>query len=95
VRAVLEASQIGRLIQALNRQGYDVIGSTVRDEAIVYDHIESAEELPWGWSDEQELGWYRLKYSAIPSGRIAGRNIFIRRSSGFGSLNVRGAHFGF
>jgi ferredoxin len=33
----------------------------VRDGAIVYDRIESAAELPAGWTDEQEPGRYRLK----------------------------------
>ena len=33
----------------------------MRDGAIVYDRMESAEELPAGWTDEQEPGRYRLK----------------------------------
>ena len=59
--SVLQASEIGRLIEALARRGYEVNGPTLRDGAIVYDHLESAEELPAGWSDEQEPGRYRLK----------------------------------
>ena len=58
---VLEASEVGRLIETLARLGYEVNGPTVRDGAIVYDHIESAKELPAGWTDEQEPGRYRLK----------------------------------
>jgi formate hydrogenlyase subunit 6/NADH:ubiquinone oxidoreductase subunit I len=30
-------------------------------KAIVYDHVESIEELPAGWTDEQEPGRYRVK----------------------------------
>jgi ferredoxin len=52
---------VGNLIEALVRGGYEVIGPTVRDGAIAYDHIESAGELPTGWGDEQEPGRYRLK----------------------------------
>ena len=35
--------------------------SSGRDGAIVYDTIESTDELPAGWTDEQERGFYRLK----------------------------------
>jgi formate hydrogenlyase subunit 6/NADH:ubiquinone oxidoreductase subunit I len=52
---------LGKLIGVLVRKGYEVIGPTVRDGAIVYDHVESAEDLPAGWTDEQEPGRYRLK----------------------------------
>jgi sulfhydrogenase subunit beta (sulfur reductase) len=30
----------------------------VRDGAIVYDELESAQELPIGWTDVQEAGTY-------------------------------------
>jgi ferredoxin len=33
----------------------------VRDGAIVYDHIELLDDLPKGWTDEQNPGYYRLK----------------------------------
>jgi len=58
---VVQSSQIGRLIEALLRRDYDVHGPTVGDGAIVYDHVESAGDLPKGWTDEQEPGHYRLK----------------------------------
>jgi formate hydrogenlyase subunit 6/NADH:ubiquinone oxidoreductase subunit I len=58
---ILQANQLKKLIEALSRKGYEIIGSTVRDGAIVYDRIESAQELPAGWTDEQEPGRYRLK----------------------------------
>ena len=59
--AVLQASEIGRLLEALARRGFAVHGPTVRDGAIVYDHIESSKDLPKGWTDDQEPGHYRLK----------------------------------
>src|SRR5438874_9692480 len=59
--SVLAASELGRLIRALVQRDYEVIGPVMRDEAIVYDHIESIEDLPAGWTDEQEAGRYRLK----------------------------------
>lgn len=59
--AILQANQLGKLIEAISRKGYEILGPTVRDGAIVYDRMESAEELPAGWTDEQEPGRYRLK----------------------------------
>jgi len=61
VHAVFAASELGRLIEAVARRGYAVLGPTVRDGAIVYDQIESAQDLPAGWTDEQAPGHYRLK----------------------------------
>ena len=57
----LGIDQMGKLIAALVRQGYEVIGPRLRDGAIVYDKVQSVEDLPAGWSDEQEAGRYRLK----------------------------------
>lgn len=57
----LAAAQFGALLQAIANQGYTLIGPTVRDGAIVYDEISSPEDLPIGWTDEQEAGHYRLK----------------------------------
>ena len=37
------------------------IGPTIRDEAIVYDEIRSEQDLPIGYTDEQDGGTYRLK----------------------------------
>ena len=61
---LLSPSQIGLLIEALNRHGYEVIGPTIRDGAILYDRVSSVEDLPRGWTDEQEGGKYKLKHRA-------------------------------
>ncbi|MBC8288259.1 MAG: 4Fe-4S dicluster domain-containing protein [Nitrospinae bacterium] len=58
---VIGKEGLNRLIQILTGMGYQVIGPTVRDEAIVYDSVHSIEDLPAGWTDEQEGGTYRLK----------------------------------
>lgn len=60
-QAVLARAEIGKLIDALARRDYDVIGPVVRDGAIVYDRVERVEDLPAGWTDEQAAGRYRLK----------------------------------
>ena len=59
--AILQAKQLQKLIEAVSSKGYEILGPIVRDGAIVYDRMESAEELPAGWTDEQEPGRYSLK----------------------------------
>jgi sulfhydrogenase subunit beta (sulfur reductase) len=57
----LEAAELPRLFTALQARGYQVVGPTLRDGAIVYDALAGPEELPAGWTDEQDGGTYRLK----------------------------------
>lgn len=49
------------LFDVLHDQGYEVIGPTIDQEAIVYDRVASIDDLPRGWSDIQEPGKYRLE----------------------------------
>ncbi len=49
------------LFKALRDQGYEVIGPTVRDGAIVLDSVSSVEDLPGGWTDVQSGGSYSLE----------------------------------
>jgi len=60
-RTVIERGTLDNLIQALSRRGFQVVGPTVRENAIVYDRVSSLEDLPAGWTDEQDGGAYRLK----------------------------------
>jgi sulfhydrogenase subunit beta (sulfur reductase) len=57
----LERDALDELFGALMRRGYTVVGPTVRDQAIVYDEIGSSDDLPVGWTDEQDGGHYRLR----------------------------------
>lgn len=57
----MEAARLGDLIDALAKRGFRVVGPVARDGAIVYDDVKSAEDLPKGWTDEQDGGLYRLK----------------------------------
>lgn len=61
---VVDRSDFQLLLDALAGRGYTIIGPTVRDGAITYDEIRSADELPAGWTDEQDGGTYRLKRRA-------------------------------
>ncbi|HET9085458.1 MAG TPA: 4Fe-4S dicluster domain-containing protein [Candidatus Limnocylindrales bacterium] len=49
-----------RLLDALRAGGRTVVGPTVRDAAVVYDEIASADDLPIGWRSDQAPGTYRL-----------------------------------
>ena len=50
-----------RLLALLAARGYELIGPTVRDGAIVLDRIEGAEDLPRGVRETQGPGTYRLE----------------------------------
>ncbi|WP_435099599.1 4Fe-4S dicluster domain-containing protein [Arhodomonas sp. AD133] len=49
------------LIEALAGRGYRVIGPRLRDGAIVYDDVAAVDDLPAGWTDEQDGGHYRVR----------------------------------
>jgi sulfhydrogenase subunit beta (sulfur reductase) len=57
----VDRSGLDTLLQVLQRHGYQTLGPTLRDGAIVYDEIRSTADLPAGWADEQDGGHYRLK----------------------------------
>ena len=61
IQYVLENKDFQHLLDAVIKRGYQVLGPTVRDAAIVYDELKSAADLPVGWTDEQEAGHYRLR----------------------------------
>jgi ferredoxin len=60
-QAVITPEGLNGLIGSLRDQGFQVIGPTRRDGAIIYDELAGIEDLPAGWTDEQEGGHYRLK----------------------------------
>ena len=59
---VIPKSALQVLFDALRAGGYQLIGPTIRQEAIVYDEIERIEELPVGWTDEHAPASYRLRH---------------------------------
>ena len=58
---VMARGHLDRMLEAITRRGFRLIGPTVRDGAIVYDEISSSADLPAGWTDEQDGGTYRLR----------------------------------
>ena len=59
--ALLEKLQLQTLFDILRSDGFNVIGPTVSQNAIVYDELRSVDDLPRGWTDVQEPGQYRLE----------------------------------
>ena len=57
----LETDRLQTLIDVLTDAGYQVVGPTIEQEAIIYDEITSVDDLPRGWTETQEPGQYRLK----------------------------------
>jgi sulfhydrogenase subunit beta (sulfur reductase) len=59
--SVIEPEALEDLLGALAARGFRVVGPTVREGAIVYEDLESAGDLPIGWTDDQAPGRYRLE----------------------------------
>jgi sulfhydrogenase subunit beta (sulfur reductase) len=58
---IIQRKDFDFLIIALKQRGFDVIGPVVRDNAIVYDHVGQASDLPAGRTEERERALYRVK----------------------------------
>ena len=61
VAIVVGTDGLDQIVQALRADGRTVIGPLVRNGVITHDEIQSARELPEGWTEEQEGGTYRLE----------------------------------
>lgn len=59
----IERGRFDRLLSSLADAGYDLVGPTVRDGAVVLDRIEGVDDLPHGVLEEQAPGRYRLTRS--------------------------------
>jgi sulfhydrogenase subunit beta (sulfur reductase) len=57
---MIARADLDELLGAISRRGFRLIGPTLRDGAIIYDDISSAADLPAGWTDEQDGGYYRV-----------------------------------
>jgi len=60
----LPHSALQHLFDVLQHAGYEIHAPRVREGAIVYSTTTSAAELPWGVSDAQAPGRYRLESGA-------------------------------
>lgn len=59
--AMLNTAGLHRLVEALIERGYRVVGPTLRDDAIVLDELDSADDLPRGWGVDVAPGHYRVR----------------------------------
>ncbi len=57
----LARENLQSLLDELMSDGFQVVGPTIDQDAIVYDEIDSVDQLPQGWTDSQEPGRYRLQ----------------------------------
>ncbi|MDR3772432.1 MAG: 4Fe-4S dicluster domain-containing protein [Terracidiphilus sp.] len=57
---LLAKSVLQRVLDNLHEGGFQLIGPTVRDGAVILDAIRNISELPIGWSLEQKAGSSRL-----------------------------------
>ena len=55
-----------QILQVLRSEGYRCIGPQIRDGAILYDNLDSIEQLPRGWQDRQAPGEYRISENDSP-----------------------------
>src|SRR5689334_11620639 len=58
---ILPKARLDDLIRILTADGFEVIGPRIEQQAIVYGSIQSAQDLPIGWTDRQAPGAYRLE----------------------------------
>jgi ferredoxin len=59
-KLVIDREDLQEVFDALANRGYQLIGPTVHDGAIIYESIARLEDLPVGWTDRQDAGQYRL-----------------------------------
>ncbi len=59
-QVTFKQEQLQTLFAALQKRGYQLVGPTIRDGAIIYDELNNTADLPIGWTDEQSAGHYRL-----------------------------------
>ena len=64
---ILERSNFQALLDALRRKGYQTVGPKIRGDAIIYDQVKCTSDLPVGWHDVQDRGFYRLAQSRTES----------------------------
>ena len=70
---VIEPAALDDLLEALRRRGFTPVGPTVRAGAIVHAELQSAGDLPAGWTDVQDGGTYRLERRE--DGALFGHNL--------------------
>ena len=60
--AFLPRAGLDRLLDTLRADGRSIVGPTIRDGAVVYEEIATADALPVGWRSDAAPGTYRLTH---------------------------------
>lgn len=60
---IIDIYEFDNLLNKLKEKGYTTVGPTIQNGAIIYSEINSANELPIGYTDTQKPGYYRLEKS--------------------------------
>lgn len=63
----IERADFHTIFDVLTERGYRLVGPRVREGVIVYDDLTSVDDLPIGYTDEQEKGIYRLRKGSRPA----------------------------
>lgn len=58
---VIRREDLQGLFDVLITRGYTPVGPIVRDGAIIYDQLDGVDDLPMGWTEDQDAGRYRLQ----------------------------------
>ncbi len=58
---IIEPASLESLFSVLRKEGYTIVGPTIREDTIVLGELRSANDLPTDWTDEQDNAKYRLK----------------------------------
>lgn len=64
---IIEKKDIPHLFNSIKEQGYTIVGPKLCGGAIVYDELQTIDDLPIGWTDEQSEARYRLKQNSKPT----------------------------
>jgi sulfhydrogenase subunit beta (sulfur reductase) len=60
-RLILSPDGLDELLVVLAKEGYEVLGPTIENQAIVIGKINRRSDFPQGWGDSQSGGYYRLE----------------------------------
>ncbi len=79
----LPKPELDRLMAALREQGYQTVGPRLKDDAIVYETVETLADLPQGYASQQDKASFRLMqtgrrnyFDAIPGAQSWKQFIF-------------------
>jgi ferredoxin len=59
-KVAIRKPEFNRLISTLQDSGYETIGPMVRNDTLSYEPIKALDDLPQGYTSEQERGYFRL-----------------------------------